>query len=204
MRRSDRRVPSPALVIAVIALVVAVGGGTFAIASSSDGKQDKKIAKKVVRKAAPSLSVLHAKTADQASTAVSASRADTAQNADRLGGAPATSYESRVQWALVSKEGAILAQSGGITINTALANNGLYFLDFGRSVGDRPVSVVPHYGDGGLTGDASATPCGGSAVPGGFDCTNTAGVNDQNHLLVRMQSSTGTDEPFGFYVMIGG
>jgi hypothetical protein len=29
-------------------------------------------------------------------------------------------------------------------------------------------------------------------------------VNDANHLLVRMQSSTGTDEPFGFYVTVGG
>jgi hypothetical protein len=197
------RVPSPALVIAVIALVVAVGGGTFAIASS-DSKQDKKIAKKVVRKAPPILSVLHAKTADQAATAATATRADTARNADSLGGAPASAYEPKAQWALVSKEGTILAQSGGITINTALAGNGLYFLDFGRSVGNRPVSVVPHYGDGGLTGDASATPCGAGAVPGGFDCTNTSGVNDANHLLVRMQSSTGTDEPFGFYVTVGG
>jgi len=202
MTRSDRKFPSPALVISVIALIVAVGGGTFAIASS-DNKQDKKIAKKTVRKLAPNLSVLHAKTADQASTAASATRADTAQNADRLGGAPASAYESKVQWALVSKEGAILAQSGGITINTALAGNGLYFLDFGRSVGNRPVSVVPHYGDGGLTGDASATLCGGGGVPGGFDCTNTTGVNDANHLLVRTQSSTGGDAPFGFYVTVG-
>ena len=60
-----RRVPSPALVISVIALVVAIGGGTFAIASS-DSKQDKKIAKKVVNKLAPSLSVKHATTADRA------------------------------------------------------------------------------------------------------------------------------------------
>src|SRR5262245_1591979 len=107
---------SPALVISVIALVVAIGGGTFAIASSQS-KQEKKIATKVVRKLAPSLSVTHAKTADRATTAATAARADSAGNADQLGGAPAGAYESRVQWALVNKEGSILAQSGGIRIN---------------------------------------------------------------------------------------
>ena len=190
-----RRVPSPALVISVIALVVAIGGGTFAIASS-DSKQDKKIAKKVVNKLAPNLSVKHA------TTAAAATRADTAGNADALGGAPAGAYESRVQWALVDKEGNILAQSGGITIDTAYAAGGLYYLGFGRSLANRPVSVVPHYGDGGLTGDASATVCGGNSVPGGFDCA-VNGENDPNHLIVRLQSSTGTDAPFGFYVTIG-
>ena len=197
-----RRVPSPALVISVIALVVAVGGGTFAIASS-DSKQDKKIAKKVVNKLAPSLSVKHATTADRATTAAAATRADTAGNADALGGAPAGAYETRAQWALVDKDGTILAQSGGITIDTTYAGSGIYYLGFGRSLADRPVSVVPHYGDGGLTGDASATVCGGSSVPGGFDCSSVNGVNDPNHLLVRLQSSTGTDAPFGFYVTIG-
>ena len=196
-----RRVSSPALVISVIALVVAIGGGTFAIASS-DNKQDKKIAKKVVNKLAPSLSVKHATTADRASTATTATRADSAGNADALGGAPAGAYESRAQWALVDKEGNILAQSGGITIDTKYAAGGLYYLGFGRSLADRPVSVVPHYGDGGLTGDASATVCGGSGVPGGFDCA-VNGENDPNHLLVRLQSNTGTDAPFGFYVTIG-
>jgi hypothetical protein len=63
-----KRLPSPALVIGVIALVVAVGGGAFAIASS-DKQQDKKIAKKVVQKAAPNLSVAHATTADSAGSA---------------------------------------------------------------------------------------------------------------------------------------
>ena len=48
-----------------------------------------------------------------------------------------------------------------------------------------------------------APPRGAGGAPGGFDCTNTTGVNDVNHLLVRMQSSTGTDERFGFYVTVG-
>lgn len=67
-----RRLPSPALVISTIALIVAVGGGTAALALT-DNQKDKKIAKKVsnkqITKRAPGLSVKHAKTAGTATTA---------------------------------------------------------------------------------------------------------------------------------------
>jgi hypothetical protein len=81
-----RRLPSPALVISAIALVFAVGGGTFAIAASSGSGQTKKIAKKVANQQinlrASSLSVSHAKTADSATNAGHAANADHAGNAD--------------------------------------------------------------------------------------------------------------------------
>jgi hypothetical protein len=69
------RRPSPALLIAVFALIVAVGGGTFAIAGS-DKTTDKKIANKVVTKRAPGLSVAHATTAGTATTATTAGTAN--------------------------------------------------------------------------------------------------------------------------------
>ncbi len=141
--------------------------------------------------------------AAKAETATVASTAANAQNSNNLGGAPASAYEPRPQWALVRSDGTILAQSGGITINNAFVSSGLYFLDFGMSVANRPVSVVPHYADPGLSGEASATPCGGSSVPGGFECTETAGVNDAQHLFVEMHDSSGADTPFGFYVTVG-
>ena len=183
-----RRLPSPALMISVVALLAAVGGGTFAIASST-----KKVVNKQITKRAPGLSVLHAKSAENAT------------NANSLGGAPANAYETRPEWALVNSAGAILAQSGGISVNTTFASGGLYFVAFPTSVANRPVSVVLHYGDGtgGLTGQTSATPCGGNAVPGGFDCTNTTGVNDAHHLLVRVQNGASSDASFGFYVTVG-
>src|SRR5436305_3385882 len=70
------RRPSPALVISVIAVIIAVGGGTFALAAS-DNKKDKKIANKVVTKRAPSLAVASAKTADTATNATNANNANT-------------------------------------------------------------------------------------------------------------------------------
>ena len=63
MLRRFRRLPSPAFVIASIALILAVGGGSFALAIS-DRKSDKRIAKRVanrqITKRAPGLSVNNA------------------------------------------------------------------------------------------------------------------------------------------------
>jgi hypothetical protein len=47
--RRFRRLPSPAFVIASIALILAVGGGSFALAIS-DKKSDKRIAKRVANR----------------------------------------------------------------------------------------------------------------------------------------------------------
>lgn len=63
-----RRLPSPALAISVIALVVAVGGGSFALATIK-AKGVKKIANTQITKRAPGLSVAHATTATTATTA---------------------------------------------------------------------------------------------------------------------------------------
>jgi hypothetical protein len=83
----------PALAISAVALIVAVGGGTFAIASSSGG-QVKKIAKKVadrqIKKRAPRLSVRHATTADEAANAAHAASAG---DAAALAGLGPTSFE---------------------------------------------------------------------------------------------------------------
>jgi hypothetical protein len=83
-----RRLPSPALVISAIALIVAVGGGAFAIAAS-DNNRDKKIARKVVHRLAPKLSVKHAASA---ASATNSSHAADADNATELGGVAASGY----------------------------------------------------------------------------------------------------------------
>ena len=76
MKRVFRR-PSPAMVIAIVALVAALGGTAIGAAFVTK-KQAKKIAKNQVNKLAPGLSVNHAKTAD---------------NANTLGGNPPSAFE---------------------------------------------------------------------------------------------------------------
>ena len=86
MLKRIRRLPSPALVISALALIVAVGGGTFAIAASDKKavtkKDVKKISKQEIKKAAPTLSVDRAKTADSATNADNADNAAHATTAD--------------------------------------------------------------------------------------------------------------------------
>ncbi len=82
-----RRLPSPALVISSIALIAAIGGGSFAFANSDKNQNKvtkstvKKISKQQIKKAAPGLSVDHANSAGSADTATSATNADNAAHA---------------------------------------------------------------------------------------------------------------------------
>lgn len=52
----NRKIPTPGFVISCIALIVAVGGGTYALATG-DSASDKKIANRAITKRAPKLSV---------------------------------------------------------------------------------------------------------------------------------------------------
>ena len=82
MSKRRFRLPSPALVISMIALSLVLGGTAFAAKSVATAKhKDKKADTKLVKKLAPSLSVKHAKTANSAKTAASATHATTADSA---------------------------------------------------------------------------------------------------------------------------
>lgn len=76
---------SPSLLIALLAIAFAAGV-TIAAAAGSETSIDKKLAAKVIRKLAPSLSVKKAKSAKHATSAAHAGRAANAANADTLGG----------------------------------------------------------------------------------------------------------------------
>jgi hypothetical protein len=73
MKRVFRR-PSPAMVVAIVALIAALGGTAIGAAFVTK-KQSKKIAKNQVNKLAPGLSVASAKSADSATSATTAGRA---------------------------------------------------------------------------------------------------------------------------------
>jgi hypothetical protein len=90
MTKSKGRRPSPAMIVALAALVVALAGTAMAaptaiksILNKKEKKQVKNISKNQVNALAPGLSVKHAGTAGSADTA---KRADTAANADAIGG----------------------------------------------------------------------------------------------------------------------
>ncbi len=94
MLKRIRSLPSPALAIAVLALIVAVGGGTFALARGGGlnhriAKISNKVANKRITKRAPKLSVNYA---SSAGTAANASHADNAGHADNASHADNSSH----------------------------------------------------------------------------------------------------------------
>lgn len=113
-RRNNRWRPGHATVVAYVALFVALGGGSFAVAAlnAHDQKVVKKIVNAQIGKQAAGLSVNHAKSADSATNANHAASADaaatatsathaanadtatTATNADQLGGSPPSAFVS--------------------------------------------------------------------------------------------------------------
>jgi hypothetical protein len=65
MRNALERRPSPAMVVAIVAVILAVGGTATAALTKKDKKQVRNIAKNEVSKQAPSLSVAKAADADK-------------------------------------------------------------------------------------------------------------------------------------------
>ncbi len=83
MTSSKRRRPSPAMIVALVALVVALAGTAMAaptaiksILNKKEKKQANNIAKNQINALAPGLSVKHADTAGSADTAKRANDAD--------------------------------------------------------------------------------------------------------------------------------
>src|SRR5215471_12483473 len=71
--------PSPALVVSMVALSLVLGG--TAVAATTATHKDARADSALVKKLAPSLSVKHAKTADNATSAVNATNAVNATHA---------------------------------------------------------------------------------------------------------------------------
>jgi hypothetical protein len=87
------RLPSPALVVSMVALSIVLGGTAFAASVAKAPRHaDAKADKALIRTMAPSLGVNHAKTADSAKNAVTATNATTAKTANVASAIGAVTY----------------------------------------------------------------------------------------------------------------
>lgn len=122
---SRRRLPSPAMVIACIALIAAIGGSAYA-ASKINGKNikndsitGKQIKEKTVKNVASAKKAKKAKTANKA------------KSANKVGGQSAA--DLKVRWLLIGGNGQIVEQSGGFSILDAYTTNQNVYVDAGEA-----------------------------------------------------------------------
>jgi hypothetical protein len=110
--------PSPALVVAAVALFASLGGTSFAATRIISSHGDKKADTKLIKKLAPTLSVKHAKTANSAKTAANATHATSADNATNATNSSSADVATG-QGTLRSgaSESGIWASSGGAASN---------------------------------------------------------------------------------------
>ena len=149
--------PSPAMVVAVVALTFALAGTaiagpdalTRAVSKSKVKKISKKQAKKVVKQEAPGLSVAHAATADNATNAANAAQA---ANAATVNGASVLlinyhSNASATQTTVLNAGGLVLRAScpaGSLSViaDTTVANSYLASAAFDVTVPGDVVNVI--------------------------------------------------------------
>src|SRR3954469_23386840 len=178
-----KRLPSPSMVIACFALLVVLGGTSYAAVQ-----------------ALPRNSVTSVQVRDHSLLArdfkagqIPRGPAGPAGPAGPQGPAgppgpagPAGSSGAGARWALVRPDGGIAAQSGGITL-AAHPAGGEYILNFGSAItGKLILSSGGYAGDpGDQRGETTAGPCGGGAegrtCPSGFNSTSDVSVQTRSN-----------------------
>ncbi len=206
------RRPSPAMIVALVALVVALGGSAYAVTRISGtaikprsipadrirrnaltGTEINKARLGRVNEAKNATNSKFALRASAADSAANALNAGSARSADTLGGSPPSAFQGRIRWALIDAAGNVLDQSGGIA-TPALHSSTTYVIDFGVDLSRKALLVTPN-GPSPVT--VSAAPCGGS-LPGAVSCSPAA-VNDNNHARVTVGAASAP-----FYIAVLG
>jgi hypothetical protein len=189
MRLPRLRRPSPALVIALLALVAALGGTAYAVKQingatirkrsipgdriRNNGLTGTQIDESRLGRVPEARNATNSKFALRASAADSSANALNAGNASTLGGNPPGVFQTRVRWAQVDAVGTVGAQSGGISASSS--GGGAYVVDFGASVLGRAIVVTP----------SGTTPRSAAATP-----------TDANHVQVTLSAAG------GFYIAV--
>jgi hypothetical protein len=189
--------PSPALVVAMIALFVGLSGAGYAAftlpknsVTSINVKDFSLLAKDFKPGQIP---------AGPAGPAGAAGPAGPPGPAGAQGPAGAGGT-ANVKWAVFRKDGGIAVQSGGITL-ASKPSAGQYLVNFGSAINGKLIIVSNSYASSDQTvhGAPVATPCGNPTE--GITCSVS---NDTNTVLVHTTSGSGSLEDHSFYVAVFG
>ena len=205
----ERR-PSPAMVIALIALFISLGGVSYGLAAGSIGSREienESLRGKDIRNG----SLGGADIRNGGLTQRDLGRGVLAgmqgppgvqgrpgpQGAKGDSGAPGPG----ARWALVQPNGTIVAQSGGIS-TVPTTSGGTYVLEFGSSVAGKLVLASPGLaGDIALRGTVVAGPCLGAPQ----NVTEACGGSRPSRIFVSTANAGETDiQAHAFYVAVVG
>jgi len=206
--------PSPAMVVACAALLIALGGTGYAATQLAPRNSVGTL--QVINRSLKAVDFKQGQLprgprgfAGPAGPAGSAGPAGTAGPAGPAGPAGATgpagppgpgSPGATVKWAAVRADGGIAASSGGITL-AAKPGAGQYLLNFGSSNAGKLVLASSGYAGNHTDnrGETSAGPCGNPAD--GLTCSAS---DNNNTVLIQTRSAAGALEDHSFYVAVFG
>jgi hypothetical protein len=199
MRKALKKRPSPAMIVAVLALVLATAGTSFAAVKIRSGQiADGTIRARDVHKNTLTGEQIRENklgTVPSAEQARSAEVATTATTATNL--APTATAGLKTRWLLLNEQGQIEEQSGGFTVIDAYKTNQNVYIDAGSSLAGHGLSAtiaiqnkIDAKGDGGadpnFAGEVSVARCQTAAV----ECA-PPGAKTVNALVVSPQTSEG-------------
>ena len=200
--------PSPAIILASIALLIALGGTSVAAVSAvvprnSVGTPQLQ-ANAVVSQKVRNGSLLRADFANgqipKGPRGPAGPRGAQGPAGPAGAAGPAGPAGPGAKWALVRPDGSVIASSGGVTL-TAKPGAGQYILDFGAQVtGKLIIASSARANDPEFRGVVSAGPCGGT--PEGSACPVG---NDVNHLqVITNDPGEKNREDHAFYIAVIG
>jgi len=215
MEKINRHLPSPGTVIAVIALIVALGGTAYAVKLKRNSVGPKQLkSNAVTEKKIAGGAVTESKLAGGAVTA--AKIAGGAVTEAKLAGGAVTESkiadgsigrgklqsDEQVAWALVNgSTNGIAAQSGGVSIAGG-SGGGEYFVKFPVQLPGRAIIATLQTAQ--TSGEIQVAICGSGAPVAGVEqvLCNTASGSDNNPSVVRVDTSTsaGAVSARNFYV----
>ena len=103
----------------------------------------------------------------------------------------ANAAQGQIRWAIVSADGTISAQTGGIS--TEIDGGGEYVLNFGSPMTNYNFQATVNEGD---PGNATAALCGGPGNPGGINCGAGPGTNLVAVTTYPLDTSAESPRPF--------
>jgi hypothetical protein len=198
--RKMLRLPSPAMAVSVTALVVALGGTSYAavtLKANSVGTKQLKNGAVTTPKIANG-AVTTPKIANGAVTTPKIANG-AVTGAKVLDGSLTTAdlaASAQAPWAIVNSAGTIVAQSGGFS---AFENiTGEYYVRFPSSRLDHGISVTSRWQLGDAINEVSTVLCG--TPPQGATCVGPGTGTDNHWVYVQVNSNPTTEASGGFYI----